>query len=432
MVQLLRIFSKGRENLQYFASDKRGNIAIIFALVLTPLIGMIGLSIDGLRAYNAAETAVNALDAAALAAAKAMAEQDLDPDEVAELAKKFFAANVQGSRAVSNSVYDALDVQADPATGNVTISVKARVPTTFSAIFNVNEMTIDRSSTVAAGLNDIDLGLMLDVTGSMSRRGKLRAMKNATYDLIDMIIPDGRRQSRVRIALAPYSEQVNVGRFALRISDARNRSGCVVERNGPHANSDVPPMQGSQFHVMTDEEKDRYTDETRRRNLICPPAEIEPLTSDAERLKRIVSGYRANGYTAGHLGIQWAWNLISPEWSAVWPSGSTPEPYDRKGVIKAVVLMTDGEFNTAYSGSWSRSGMKRESYSNTGELCDNIKAENVIIFSVAFDLNDAKAERALQDCSSGAGYFHRAENEEELRMAYRDIAIKLTELRIAK
>lgn len=432
MTRLLQIVSKGRENLKSFASDKRGNIAIIFAFVLTPLIGMIGLSIDGLRAYNAAETAHNALDAAALAAAKAMAEQDLDPDEVAEVAKKFFAANVQGSRKVSDSVYEALDVQADPATGNVTLSVKTHVPTTFAAIFNVDKLTVNRSSTVAAGLNDIDLGLMLDVTGSMRQRGKLDAMKNATYDLIDMIIPDGRKESRVRIALAPYSEQVNAGRFAPRVSDARNRSGCVTERNGPHANSDAPPVRGSQFHVITDAEKERYTEETRRRNLICPPAEIEPLTSDAERLKRIVSGYRANGYTAGHLGIQWAWNLISPRWSAIWPGGSTPEPYDRKGVIKAVVLMTDGEFNTAYSGSWSRSGMKRESYANTGELCDNIKAENVLVFSVAFDLDDASAERALQDCSSGAGYFHRAENEEELRMAYRDIAIKLTELRIAK
>ena len=55
-----------------FASDKQGAVALIFALVITIVMGMIGLGIDGGRAYQAAGRATAALDAAALAAAVTM------------------------------------------------------------------------------------------------------------------------------------------------------------------------------------------------------------------------------------------------------------------------------------------------------------------------------------------------------------------------
>ena len=44
----------------------------------------------------------------------------------------------------------------------------------------------------------------------------------------------------------------------------------------------------------------------------------------------------------------------------------------------------------------------------------------------------SRAEDALPDCASSSRFFYRAENEEELRRAYRDIAIKLTKLRFSK
>lgn len=98
----------------------------------------------------------------------------------------------------------------------------------------------------------------------------------------------------------------------------------------------------------------------------------------------------------------------------------------------AVVLMTDGEFNTAYTGRTSRGEMSRESYAHTSELCRKMKDEDIVVFSVAFDLRQPRAEDALSGCASSSRFFYRAENEEELRRAYRDIAIKLTKLRLSK
>lgn len=251
---------------------------------------------------------------------------------------------------------------------------------------------------------------MLDVTGSMNRNGKLRALKNATKDLIDTIVPEGRNANRVRIALAPYSEQVNTGRYANIVSDARNRSGCVVERRGADMNSNSAPDRNNKFLVVTRSEQRQYD------RGLCPDAEILPLTSNKGELERTVESYRADGWTAGHLGIQWAWNLISPNWASIWPGSSRPNDYGQANLIKAVVLMTDGEFNTAYTGRTGKPAMTRESYDHTDELCRNIKDEGVIVFSVAFDLRERDAREALEQCATDEGYFFRAENEEELRI----------------
>lgn len=406
--------------------DEGGATVIIFAIVLIPVLILIGLAVDGLRAFSAAETAHSAADAAALAAARAMSEGNLSNDEITDIANRYFQANAAGTGKLPYARFGPIDVKTDRDSGSVTVSVDTAVPTTFGQLARVDELVMTRSATAVIGLSDIELGLMLDVTGSMNRNDKLGALKRATADLIDTLIPEGGNADKVRIGLAPYSEQVNVGPYADVVSDSRNRTGCVVERRGPSLNTDTAPSRIDAFHVMTRDEEQRY------RRGICPPAEIEPLTSDKERLRSIVQDYRAGGWTAGHLGIQWAWNLVSPRWSGIWPGGSTPRAYDTPNLIKAVVLMTDGEFNTAYTGRPGLGAMMAESYDHTEELCRNIKREGVIVFAVAFDLREPRARRALEDCASDDGFFHRAENEEELRRAYRNIAVKLTELRLAR
>ena len=80
---------------------------------------------------------------------------------------------------------------------------------------------------------------------------------------------------------------------------------------------------------------------------LCPTADIVPLSDDKDSLIAKVNAFSANGWTAGHTGIQWAWNLISDKWS--W-TGSEPDSYERikdGKLVKAVVLMTGGIFNTA-------------------------------------------------------------------------------------
>ncbi len=154
--------------------------------------------------------------------------------------------------------YADLEFTPNRVSNQVTVAVNTDVATTVSRIARIDKFFLRREATATMGITEIELGLMLDVTGSMNRNGKLQALKNATKDLIEAVVPEGRYASSVRIALTPYSEQVNVGRYANIVSDTRNRSGCVVERQSGDINSDNAPSRGNGFHVITRQEKREY------------------------------------------------------------------------------------------------------------------------------------------------------------------------------
>lgn len=420
-----------------FLGDTRGNVAIIFGLVIIPVIVLMGLAVDGWRALNAATIAANAIDAAALATARRMSQEDLDDSELMQTARDFFEAN-SGDAAGSGAVFRNLSVNADRDDGTVTVAVDTTMPTTFGKLAHVNELSMNRSSTVSYRMTELELGLMLDVTGSMNQRGKLRALKLATQDLVGILIPDGNRSNMVRIGLAPYSAAVNAGAYADAASLNTSRDGCVVERTGGNLDRDTAPTATSFFRGIEQADDEIVHDNRGRKGYDfyrCPDAEVLAITSDRDRLERTIDRYRASGRTAGHLGIAWAWYLVSPNWSSVWPGASRPEPYGKANMIKAVVLMTDGEFNAAYAGSDFRGPAERESFERAENLCENIKREGVLVFAVGFDLRDRTAIDNLKDCASDLDrdkLFFEAENEDELRTVYRDIATRLSNLRITK
>jgi hypothetical protein len=153
------------------------------------------------------------------------------------------------------------------------------------------------------------------------------------------------------------------------------------------------------------------------------------LSSDKDELIADVKAYQLSSSTGGHFGVQWAWNLVSDKWAGVWGGNSAPGSFDqvqKKKLLKAVVLMTDGIFNTAFHGS--------KSSTQAVALCNAMKAEGVMVFAVGFGLGgDATALKTLQSCASpGPDYFADASNPEELNAAFSQFAGKLSELRISR
>jgi hypothetical protein len=169
----------------------------------------------------------------------------------------------------------------------------------------------------------------------------------------------------------------------------------------------------------------------------CPNgAAVTALSDDNGALKRAIGGLRSGGSTAGHLGTAWAWYLVSPEWSSVWPVASRPVAYGDKKTIKAVVLMTDGVYNT-FGGQCDRScsntsGQARDSQRVAQQLCQNMKDKSVKVYSIGFKLDDPRAENVLRECATSALTFYRAENGDQLLQAFRQIAEDLLRLRLSQ
>ena len=205
----------------------------MFGLTAIGMIGFIGLAVDGSRAFGAKTKAVAALDAAALAATRAIIEGETDEDAVNEIAHKVFLSNVDNTGSL-NADYPDFDTDIDFDSKTVRASVIAHTPTLLGGMFGVDQIAVPTSATATFNVRDIELGMQLDLTGSMCRpressctsAPKLDALKVATADLVDTLMPEGHL-NRVRIGLAPFSAGVNAGDYVDDVAALGAPDGCV-------------------------------------------------------------------------------------------------------------------------------------------------------------------------------------------------------------
>ncbi len=418
-----------------FARDEDGAIAMIFALCASVFMVILGCAIDIGKAIHANQKLSSAVDGASIAAAKALKDGNLSAAQIPTLARTYFDENVKGSGNYAD--VSSFDVNVDEVNHQVTVSVKAAMPTSFARVAGINQINLPKSSTAVFAVRDIEVGLALDVTGSMGDRPKaggprkIETLKSSVEKFANIMLPDNPPAGqKVRIGLAPYSASVNLGSsLAKTVSNSRSKDGCVTERTTGDRYTDASITSGGYYTVATDGNKDIDPTEGNVGNTAytCPPAVLMPLTDDRTTIVNTVKSYKEAGWTAGHFGAQWAWNLVSEDWSDVFTGGAKPDTYQKvkdQKLTKAVILMTDGVFNTAYHND--------DSADQAIALCDNMKAKGVVVFSIAFDA-PAGAKKTLEKCAtSGSDYYADASNAEDLDAAFASFAAKIKALRIAR
>ncbi len=93
------------------------------------------------------------------------------------------------------------------------------------------------------------------------------------------------------------------------------------------------------------------------------------------------------------------------------------------------------------SGQWRRSRTNRDAnsdgasrsrfYAQFDSLCANIKASGITVYTVGFDLNDVNALAHLETCASSADSFYDVKTGKQLKDAFKAIADRLGNLRVA-
>jgi hypothetical protein len=145
----------------------------------------------------------------------------------------------------------------------------------------------------------------------------------------------------------------------------------------------------------------------------------------------------AAGSTAGHLGTAWAWYTLSPNWGSVFGPGSRPAAYGTSKLEKIAILMAGGEYNTEYdrgvkTSTTGGSSPNGTSTSQARQLCTNMKAAGITVYSVGFQLDTQTAIDTLRTCATSSEHFYEATTGAELRQSFRDIALKISTLRLTK
>ena len=213
-------------------------------------------------------------------------------------------------------------------------------------------------------------------------------------------------------------------------------SNCVTERTGADAYTDAAPSVA------------RVARNYPGSSNPCLSAAIQPLSSDKAALKSTIDGYSVQGSTAGQIGIGWGWYMVSPNFNSLWPSNGAGA-YNTADTLKAVIIMTDGEFNTPYcSGVISRdagtgSGNNSEKIDCAADngnpfdqgraMCTAMKARGVLVYTVGFQITaGGDAANMLQACASNPANYYLAGSGGDLSEAFAAIGRDITQLRISK
>ncbi len=331
--QLLRKMSQfGRKN--------DGSILPLAAFLIVIMIVIAGSGADYGRAIMVRSAVANALDAAVLSVARQLSTTVLTDSQIKSALESAFNANLT-STGVDNVQLANLTYTLNPAEGIITANVTGTVNTYFVSIGGIGPETIPvRSSSQSTYSKfDVELSLILDVTGSMS--GDMDALKSAANSVVDILLADqnSNSASKVRIALVPYSQGVNLGSDARAVTNgAALGANCVTERMGPEQFTDA----AYNYNGINSEFFGGGS------NACSSGSPLMPLTSSTANLKTAIRNLIASGGTAGQTGIAWGWYTLSPNWSNLWPSASAPTAYGSNKVKKIALIMTDGDFNDFY------------------------------------------------------------------------------------
>jgi Flp pilus assembly protein TadG len=196
--------------LDRFLPAKGGNVAVIFAILLVPLLGFVGAAVDYSRASSARSSMQVALDSSALMVSKDLAATPtMTAAQITAKATTYFNALFTNPNAPAVTISAAFT----PNTGNgatVLVSGSGVVPTKFLTVVGFPQLAINSSSTTTWGSTRLRVALVLDTTGSMGNNtGKIEALKGATAKLLDQLKANATDSKDVYVSIIPFSKNVN-------------------------------------------------------------------------------------------------------------------------------------------------------------------------------------------------------------------------------
>lgn len=182
---------------------------MLFALALVPLIGFVGLAIDGALAYMVKSKLQEALDAAALAGGRVLHEAERNQD-IAD----FFAANYPEGYLASTGLALSVDDE-ETGAGRLVVSASVTVPTKFMQVLGIDSVDVSASTGIVRRPRGMELALVVDSSGSMGNMAgagtRMEVVQRAALDLIDVLYGTEETLNDVWVSLVPFDATVNIG-----------------------------------------------------------------------------------------------------------------------------------------------------------------------------------------------------------------------------
>lgn len=209
----LPLVSRLGRQLARFAAAEQGNIAVIFAIALVPVLGFVGAAVDYSRVVQARTSLQVALDSAALMVSKDLTNGVISESQIEEKTKSYFSGLYTGRTGTVSTadIHASYTPKDSSGISNIVVTGSGTMPTDFMKIAGFPKLGYNVSSTAAWGNTRMRVAMVLDNTGSMAQNGKMAAMQAAAKDMIDTLSNYNKQTGDVYISIIPFSKDVNVG-----------------------------------------------------------------------------------------------------------------------------------------------------------------------------------------------------------------------------
>ena len=444
-----------------FGRSERGNIAILFAIAVVPVISFVGAAIDYTRANSARSSMQAAMDSTSLMLAKDLQDGTINTSQITQKAEDYFKAlytNADAKSVTVNATYTA----ASGSGSKILINGAGKIDTSFMRLVGIPDINFNTSTTSAWGNNRMRVAMVLDNTGSMASDGKMPAMQTAAKSLIDQLSALAKDPGDMYISVVPFAKDVNFGTSyanqtymdwsiwdanaggtcsntnyttkkscqdagrtwtAAQTPDHSKWTGCVTDRAQDYDTKNTIPTAGNAPTRVVPEEyvsgSTKYC-KTGSSSYLQP---IVPLSYNWSTLKTSITNMQPTGNTNQGIGLAWGWLTLGAGAPFSAPAKDTAN-YTYK---EAIVLLSDG-LNTE-----NRFGTNASQIDARQKiLCDNAKAASITIYTVQVNTGGDPTSTVLQYCASGADKFFEVKQANQTLSVFNSIGQSLAKLRIAK
>lgn len=452
--------------LKHFARNEDGVMTIFAVMMLMMMLLVGGIGVDLMRNEMERTKLQNTIDRAVLAAADL--DQELDPQAVVT---DYFDKAGLGNYLTNVTVNNGLNFR------TVTAEASATTNTQFMKLMGVPTLTAPAISGAEERISNVEISVVLDISGSMGRNNKIYHMRDAAKTFVDAVLREDT-DDLISVSLVPYTAQTNAGEAIfneLSATELHEYSYCVdfdqsdFDTAGIDLNKNYTQMQHFEKSYNS------YYGQAIN-NPGCPKRsyeEIVPISQNADSLKSTIDNYTARANTAINLGMKWGVALLDPSFrpitSALNQNGTVdnvfaarPASYSDDETLKTVVLMTDGvnvdtwRIQDWYYNSpservhWNYNSLDRYLWYNVrssqwgnwryvkytssqadsmlSNICTAAKDQGIVIWSVGFEVSDYSAG-VMQSCASSPSHFFRVEGV-EITEAFEAIASQINQLRL--
>lgn len=370
----------GQRRIAAFLRDESGVVAPLMLIFFFLMLLVGGIAVDLMRFETKRVALQQTMDRATIAAAAL--ENDINPEDVVRSYMQ--TSGVDGK-------LEGVEVVAAINSRTVTAEASVRSKNYFMSIMDDPYLDAMNVSVAEQRIDNVEISLVLDISGSMKDNNKITNLKSAATEFIDTVFLHDT-QNKISISIVPYNGQVNLGpqlfakynaSYKRGSTDSPQTTFCLDLPQTTYSSTALSrttafPQVPFVDHWTGATRNNSYTapqgpssDGTLYTNMWCQPnaaTYVSVFGNDRTKLKAQINGLIAVGATSIDLGLKWGAALLDPASRSVItelaasnqvPSyfAGRPGNYGDRETLKVIVLMTDGSnFEQERTGDAYRTG----------------------------------------------------------------------------